>query len=260
MSSRTGAHPRISVNCICSMKQSFEEDLLLWADLGIDNVGLISPKLEAAGWEASLQAVLEAKLLVSSMSSYRPDIVDSLPFTAAVGCDVLYTVSGSFGSVPWETAAEMFCEETAPAREQAKELGIRLAVEPTNPLRSDVSFVFSVRDAIDLARMAGIGIVVDFYSAWYERDVDELVRENIDLVALVQIGDYKRGTFDIPNRCAIGDGDIPVERLLGMLLDAGYRGPFDLEILGPRIEEEGYRAPILRSVERAGEMLERLGA
>jgi hypothetical protein len=28
------------------------------------------------------------------------------------------------------------------------------------------------------------------------------------------------------------------------MLDAGYEGPFDLEILGPRIEEEGYRAPI----------------
>ena len=83
---------------------------------------------------------------------------------------------------------------------------------------------------------------------------------NIDLVTLVQIGDYKLGTFDIPNRCAIGDGDIPVERLMATVLDAGYEGPFDLEILGPRIEEEGYRAPIVRSVERATEILERLGA
>jgi sugar phosphate isomerase/epimerase len=79
-------------------------------------------------------------------------------------------------------------------------------------------------------------------------------------VSLVQIGDYKLGTFDIPNRCALGDGDIPVERLFGLLLDAGYGGPFDLEILGPEIEEEGYRAPIVRSVERASEILDRFGA
>ena len=45
-----------------------------------------------------------------------------------------------------------------------------------------------------------------------------------------------------------------------LVIDAGYEGPFDLEILGPRIEEEGYRTPIVRSVERASEMLERLGA
>jgi sugar phosphate isomerase/epimerase len=108
--------------------------------------------------------------------------------------------------------------------------------------------------------MAGMGIVVDFYSAWYERGLEELVRKHIDSVALVQLCDYKLGTFDMPNRCAVGDGDIPVERLLGLVLDAGYEGPFDLEILGPRIEEEGYGAPIARSLERAGEMLARLGA
>ncbi len=259
-SGSTWAHPRISVNCICSMRQSIEEDLALWADLGLDHVGLISPKLEAAGWEASEKAVLDANLLVSSMSAYRTDIVESLPFTAAVGCDALYTVSGSFGTVPWEESAARFCEEMVPIVARANECGVRLAVEPTNPLRSDVSFVFSVRDAVDLARMAGIGIVVDFYSAWYERDLDELVRTNIDLVTLVQIDDYKLGTFDIPNRCAIGDGDIPVERLMATMLEAGYEGPFDLEILGPRIEEEGYRAPIVRSVERATAILERLGA
>ncbi len=164
---------------------------------------------------------------------------------------MLYIVSGSAGSTPWEEAAQKFCEDLAPLVARGKELGVRLALEPTNPLRTDVSFVHSVRDAVDLARMADMGVVVDFYSSWYERGLEELVRKNIDLVALVQICDYKLGTFDMPNRCAIGDGDIPVERLLGLLLDAGYEGPFDLEILGPRIEEEGYRAPIARSVERA---------
>jgi sugar phosphate isomerase/epimerase len=260
MSGGTWAHPRISVNSICSMNQPLQEDLALWSDLGIDNVGLISPKLEAAGWDDSLKAVLDAKLVVSSMSSYRDGISESLPFTAAAGCDVLYTVSGSFGPVVWEDAADRFCEVMVPVVAEAKEHGVRLAVEPTNPLRTDVSFVHTVRDAIHLARMAGISIVVDFYSAWYERNLDELVRQNIDLVAMVQIGDYKLGTFDIPNRCAVGDGDIPVERLLKMMLDAGYEGDFDLEILGPRMEDEGYRAPIVRSVERTTEILDRLGA
>lgn len=242
------------------MNQSFDADLALWADLGIDNVGLISPKLEAGGPQASQQKVVDAGLKVSSMSAYRPDIVRWLPFTTAVGCSVLYTVSGSYGPIPWEQSAESFCREMAPIAARAKEYGVRLAVEPTNPLRSDSSFLFSVRDAFDLARTVGIGIVVDFYSAWYERDLDRLVRDNIELVALVQIDDYKLGTFNIPNRCAIGDGDVPVERLLAMVLEAGYEGPFDLEILGRAIEEEGYRDPIMRSVDRATKMLERLGA
>ena len=242
------------------MQQGFDADLALWAELGIDNVGLISPKLEAFGWAESQKAVGEGGLIVSSMSAYRPDIVDSLPFTTAVGCDVLYTVSGGYGPVPWVEAAGQFAADMEPIVARAEEAGVRLAVEPTNPLRSDVSFVFTVRDALDLARSTRMGVVIDFYSAWYERDVERLIRDNIDLVALVQIGDYKLGTFNMPNRCAIGDGDIPVERLLSALIDAGYGGPFDLEILGPVIEAEGYRGPIVRSVQRASQMLERLGA
>ena len=123
-----------------------------------------------------------------------------------------------------------------------------------------MSFVFTVRDAVDLARMAGTGVCVDFYSAWYERGLDEVVRKNIDVIALAQVCDFKIGTFETGNRAAVGDGDIPVERLLALLLDAGYEGVFELEILGPVIEAEGYRAPIERSLERMSEMLDRLGA
>jgi sugar phosphate isomerase/epimerase len=253
-------HPRISLNAICSMNLSLADDIELWADLGVDNVGLVSPKIEAAGWDQSRQALLDAGLTVSNVSCYKPSMAATVEFSAAIGADVLYTVTGGAGALTWEQAAEQFCIDLAPSVARATELGVRLAVEPTNPLRTDVSFLHSVRDAIDLARMAGIGVVVDFYSAWYERGLEQLVHDNIDVVALVQICDYKLGTFNMPNRCAVGDGDIPVERLLGMVLDAGYEGPFDLEILGPKIEEEGYRAPIARSLQRAGEMLYRLGA
>ena len=223
-------------------------------------MGLITPKFDAPGWDAARHTVLDAGLRVSSVSCYRDGIADSLEFTAAVGTNVLYFPPGTAGSVPWDDAAAAFCAEVGPLGERAGELGLRLAAEPTNPLRTDVSFVHSFRDAVELARMAEIAIVVDLYSVWHERGLEELVRENIDLVALVQICDYQLGTFNMPNRCAVGDGDIPVERLLRMLLDAGYPGAFDLEILGPRIEAEGYRAPITRSLERASEMLDRLGA
>jgi sugar phosphate isomerase/epimerase len=51
-----------------------------------------------------------------------------------------------------------------------------------------------------------------------------------------------------------------VEHILATVIDAGYQGAFDLEILGPRIEAEGYPTAIRRSLERGSEMLDRLGA
>ena len=242
------------------MGQTLEQDLEFWSDLEVDHVGLITPKFDLAGWDAGKQAVLDAGLRVSSVSCYKEGIDGSAELTSALGCDVLYFPPGRARSGLWEEAAERFCLDVAPWVEHAASVGVNLAVEPTNPLRTDVSFVHCLRDAIDLARTAGMQVVVDVYSTWYERGLEQLVGENIDIVALVQIGDYKLGTFDVPNRCAIGDGDVPVERLVAMLLDAGYQGAFDIEILGPQIEAEGYRAPISRSLQRATEILDRLGA
>jgi hypothetical protein len=37
-------------------------------------------------------------------------------------------------------------------------------------------------------------------------------------------------------------------RILGHLESAGYRGFYDLELIGPRIESEGYEPAILRSI------------
>ena len=260
MSLPSSFHPRVALNSISSMQQTLDDDLALWAGLGVTNVGLISPKLDAPGWDAARDTVLGAGLVVSSMSCYPEELVPSIEFTAAVDSHVLYLPTGPGEPHRWDDAAAKYCEEMAPLVARAKELDVVLAIEPTNPLRSDMSFVFTVRDAVDLARMAGTGVCVDFYSAWYERGLDEIVRKNIDVIALVQVCDFRIGTFATGDRAAVGDGDIPVERLLAMLLDAGYEGVFELEILGPTIEAEGYRAPIERSLERMSEMLVRLGA
>jgi sugar phosphate isomerase/epimerase len=253
-------HPRVSLNVISTWSQSLEADIALWADLGITKVGLMSPKFYAPGWDAGGQAVQDSGVQVSNMTCYVHEIPQALEFCAAVGCGLLYTVSGRISPGPWDEAAKRFCENTAPHLARAEQLGVKLAIEATNPLRCDESFVFTVRDSIDLARMAGIGIVFDFFSAWYERDVEKLVRDNIDLVTLVQFCDYKIGTYCTGIRFAVGDGDIPNEELMAVVLDAGYRGDFDLELLGPQLEAEGYRAPIARSIARASEILDRLGA
>jgi sugar phosphate isomerase/epimerase len=97
-------------------------------------------------------------------------------------------------------------------------------------------------------------------SCSYERGLAEVVRENLDVLALVQVSDFVIGTLETANRAVPGDGDIPLARLLAMVMEAGYDGVFDIEIMGPRIEDEGYRSAIRRSVERTSELLDQLGA
>ena len=52
----------------------------------------------------------------------------------------------------------------------------------------------------------------------------------------------------------------PLDELVRMVLDAGFEGTFDLELMGPRIEAEGYACVIRRAVEHSTELLDRLGA
>jgi sugar phosphate isomerase/epimerase len=77
---------------------------------------------------------------------------------------------------------------------------------------------------------------------------------------LVQVSDYVLGDRVTPHRAVIGDGTVPVERLCGQLLELGYRGVFDLELTGPRIDAEGHRAAFARAAENLSEILTRLGA
>jgi sugar phosphate isomerase/epimerase len=62
------------------------------------------------------------------------------------------------------------------------------------------------------------------------------------------VSDFVVGTLTTPDRAVPGDGDIPLEHLLAQLLDAGYQGVFDLELIGPRIEAEGYEPAIRRGL------------
>jgi sugar phosphate isomerase/epimerase len=270
-------HPRLSVNCICSWPQSLPEDLAMWQDLGIDHVALIMQKIEPVGWETARELITEAGLRLSTIFGPIPIPLDTDPrtrqraaeqvaiaktlgFAADVGAKSVYLCTGSMASLTWEEAADAFCEAIAPLTPLADSLGVLLAVEPTNSLLADVSFVYCLRDALDLARAAGVKVVLDFFSCWYERGLQELVRKNIDQIALVQLSDFVIGTHETGNRVVPGDGDLPLSRLLSMVLDAGYQGPFDLEIMGPAMDSEGYPSAIRRSVERASELLDRLGA
>ena len=253
-------HPRISVNQECSTRLSFAEDVELWRELGVEQVGLISTKLEPFGWDRAVQAVREAGLGVSNVGTEQRLLPNAIDFAAEVGAESVWVTSGGPGARSWEEAADDFCKSIAPAAARARQRGVAFAVEPTNSLRSDCSFLHSLRDSLELARRADIGVVLEILVCWYERGLEKMVRDEVDRLTLVQLCDFEVGTFDTPNRSVLGDGDIPLERLVKLLLDAGYRGHFDIEILGPRIEAEGYAPALRRSLDHAGELLDRLGA
>jgi sugar phosphate isomerase/epimerase len=101
---------------------------------------------------------------------------------------------------------------------------------------------------------------MELNACWAERDLAATIVDGIDRIAVVQVSDSAIGTRSTPNRLVPGDGDIPLRRIIGQLLDAGYAGVFDLELVGPRIEDEGYPSAIARSCTWLTDLLDSLSA
>ena len=93
-----------------------------------------------------------------------------------------------------------------------------------------------------------------------EAGLASLFLDAMPVTGLVQVSDYVLGDRTTPCRAVPGDGVIPLDRLIGDLLESGYAGLFDLELIGPRIAAEGAYAASTRAAERLSEILMKLGA
>jgi sugar phosphate isomerase/epimerase len=175
------------------------------------------------------------------------------------GADCAVITSGPAGALTWEDAASALAGALEPVVAEAREAGMTIAVENTNGLRFDLGFLHNLRDTIDVARGIGLGVCMEVNNVWGERALRDTIRAGVDLIRMVQVNDFVVGTTSTPDRAVPGDGDIPLARILGDLEDAGYRGTYELEIVGPRIEREGYPSALARSLEHVDGLLRALG-
>jgi sugar phosphate isomerase/epimerase len=245
----TPLHERICVSGISSWNQSLPDDVRMYEDLGIHTIGLALRKLEGPDDIALVQS---SGLRVANVIGVgRTGLGDAIDVATQLDAPIVVFTTGTAGSVEWSEAADAFAtavEPTLPAP-------VKLCLEHTNSLRTDVSFVHTLRDAIDLAKRLDISVCMEVNACWMERDLAHTIADNVDRIGLVQVSDAAIGTLSTPNRLVPGDGDIPLERILGQVLDAGYEGVFDLELIGPRIEAEGYQSAISRSCAYLGDLV-----
>ena len=261
-------HPRLSVSALSSMRLTLDQDLELWSDLGVRAAGLFLPKLEAVGLEAAVDRVGEARLAVSSVACQgftldepatwpvrRAAIEAAVDAAAALHASCLFVTAGRPGTLGFDACVDALATALGPVRDRARGQGLELAVEHTNPMRRDVGFIHTLADMVEVARHLDIGVVVELTNCWAERRVEATMVDGVDTFRLVQASDYVVGTVCATERAVPGDGDIPLAALLGTVQDAGYRGYVELEMLGPRIEDEGYPAAIARGVATLEPML-----
>ena len=268
----TAHHPRLSVSSVCSFAWSLEEDLRYWEGAGIDHVSIAFVTMEAAGLPAAVARVRDAGLRVSSLigvGPYRLDrpeqwtgVLDALlpviDAAAALGAGCLALTPGGAGSLSWEEAAGRFTDLYGPVADAARARAVSLAIENTGWLRFQNGFTTTLRDTVDLAATVGADLCVEINNCWMERDLAGVFAREADTFRVFQLSDYVEGTGRTPDRAVPGDGMIPLRRIVTDVLGAGYRGPFEIEILGPAIEAEGVAAAVGRALTWCSSLLDEL--
>jgi len=265
------AVPRFSMSQITTLGWPFERDVEAFAAAGAPAIGVSLRKVEEYGVTRAARTLRAAGLPVSCLTSSgafplgdEPGEQEALARTrrhldaaAELGADCLMVLPGGAGRLSWEEAAARCRPLLETLLPQAERTRVRVALEPTSQLRMDIAFLHTFDEALDFVdeiRSPWLGVVLELNNAWIERRLYANIRERVDRVALVQVSDFKVGTMTASARVVPGDGDIPLRRILGALAAAGYDGWYDIELIGPAIETEGYAAVVPRAIARFREL------
>jgi sugar phosphate isomerase/epimerase len=268
-------HSRVCLHQVAFVNESPLEFIRHCRAIGVPHMTLATPLLKAPGCleEVKQELALGGPRVETVNHPFAmfpnlerddreatEELLRAIDIAAALGAPNIYMVTGGRGSLSWEEAAARFAELIAPCRPSAHEKGVRLLVENASAYSVDIHIAHTLPDAVRLAELAGIGVCIELFACWYEAGLKQVFERAMPSVGLVQVSDYVLGDRTAPCRAVPGDGTIPIEALLNDILQAGYQGVFDLELLGPRIEAEGNRAATRRAAENLSSILERLGA
>ncbi len=198
--------------------------------------------------------------LESDSGEATEKLLQAIDIAVRLGARSVYVQTGGRGSLSWEEAAERFAALIAPCKAAAMGRGVSVLVENASSFNADIHMAHTLADTIRLAEIAGIGVCIEWHACWMEAGLKTLLEHAIPITGLVQVSDYVLGDRSAPCRAVPGDGVIPLDRILGDVLEAGYPGVFDIELVGPRIDAEGARPATERAAQRMSEILTRLGA
>lgn len=264
-------HPRLSVDAMCTFRWSFERDLALWSDLGVAHAGLLVSKL-AEDPDAKMAQLTDAGVTASTLITESFDLRapatweatrarhrEAIDLVARHGGRSIYFTPGRTTGAPWREDLDRLAEAIAPTVAHGRARGVLAAIEPS--IRTSVSFVNTLRDAIDVAERTGASLVADFGNMWMERDFREVLQRAMPHIALMQIGDMVVGAPGKPapgGRAHIGEGELPLHRMMQDVLDAGYAGVFDLEVVAADFSADVDEAVIRRGIQAASTLLDEM--
>ena len=252
---------RFGVSEFSTWPWSFEEDISAYSALSVDAIEVCEAKLDPSRALEQLCSAGDAGLVVESLQprlhSVFPDFPRPHPVEPseraarirgsielagqAVPGTTLATITGAAPDANFREAFEVATREYRALADVAAERGVRLALEPLNPVLMNAdTFVCSIPDALRIVEAVdrpSFGIWVDVWHVWQDPAVLERIRACGDRIFGVHVSDWHTPRH-FEDRAVVGRGEIPLAEMLRAFYDAGYRGTYTLELFS-RLELPG---------------------
>lgn len=256
---------RLSMNEMTTFRWSFDEDVRQYVAAGYEAIGVWRRKLTDFGEEKGIELLADSRLTVSSLlwaggftgsdgRSYRDSVDDAreaVRLAAAMNAACLVMYTGGRGGHTHNHARRLIKSAVKELEPVADEAGVTLALEPMHAgCAADWTFLNSAADTVDLLEELGsehVQIVLDTYHLFQDGDFPDDLPRLISRTALVQLGDARQSPAGEQNRCRLGEGNIPLRNIVGTLHQQGYRGAYEIELLGEDVEADDYQTLLSHS-------------
>jgi sugar phosphate isomerase/epimerase len=254
----------LSLSPLTTGGASTEDDIALCHHAGLERIGVSMAKLAAGGRDAIAASGLTVDVVYpavgldlrapASWETARAGILAAVDTAAALSASAVLFPAGAAGGLLWDDAVAALDSAMAPVIDAVDGSGVRLLLEPVRPQFAYASFVHSFRDGVVLARRFGTGLVFDVTHCWWEPGLADVIAGAVDLIGTVHLADL---ALDRPviSRLVPGDGALPLEPILALLHQHGYTGPYELELIGPAIDEEGAQDAVRRAIAHLNSLL-----
>ena len=233
--------------------QTFDQDIDLYREAAIQAVEVCESKLDPADPARQFQILKDSGLTVSSIQPRLHSLFPDLPrpepkaprerlailrqtielFGRHFPGTTVVTISGAAPNGDYALAYRTAAVEYREAAKVAADHGVRLALEPLNPILMNVdTFLCSITQAgrlIESVDHPQFGLFVDVWHIWEESDAAAMIRKYGGRIFGVHVNDWKDPRA-FGDRHLPGDGVISLVPLLRAIRETGYTGIYTLEI------------------------------
>jgi sugar phosphate isomerase/epimerase len=241
---------RLSLNQITVDQWSLPELVAGCVRAGIATIAPWREPVAKVGLDSAAQLIADAGLRVSSLcrGGFFPAATESerrradddnrraVDEAAALDTDVLVLVCGPPIGRELERARTDIAAGIERLVPYAAERGVRLGIEPLHPMMiGERSAIVTLGEALDIAVRfdAGhVGVVVDAYHVFWDPALERELARAAGRIVGFHVSDWLVPTPDLlQGRGMMGDGIIDLRRMRGLVEDAGYDGPIEVEVI-----------------------------